>query len=215
MESAPSDQPVRRGRGRPREIAPAAREAAILDAAERLLVAGGLHATTMAAIAAEAGMSKRTVYTVFASRAELFEACIRRIRTSLIRPLEPEEHDLPLPERLARIFRPEARNADFRVPLAVLRAVIVEAPRHPDLGQAFLREGPHRGHAIVRDELARAAAAGAIAVADLDMAARMLCDMVFECPVERLIDPARAARAPAEADRRRDLAVGTFLRGVG
>lgn len=213
-ETTPRPAEGRRPRGRPPELSAAARETAILDATERLLVEQGLHGASMAAIAAAAGMSKRTVYVVFESRAALFEACIRRIRTNFIRVLEPDERDLPLRERLARLFVPPAADRDPKMPLAVLRAVIVEAPRHPDLGQAFLREGPHRGRAIVRDELARAVARGELAIDDPGLAARLLCDMVFECPIDRLIDPDQPAWTPADAERRLALAVTTFLDGL-
>ncbi|MCE8471123.1 TetR/AcrR family transcriptional regulator [Rhodovulum sulfidophilum] len=42
----------------------AEREAVILDATEKVLLASGLAGTTMSAVAREAGMSKRTLYGI-------------------------------------------------------------------------------------------------------------------------------------------------------
>lgn len=180
---------------------------------ERVLEAKGLHGASMTAIAREAGMSKRTLYLAFESRAALFEACVRRIRASLVRPLDEHERRLPLAQRLRRLLMPEARNAARNVPLVVLRAVVAEAERHPDLARAFLREGPHEARRVIRDELDHAVARGELALADTEMAAQLLCGMVYESPVERLIDPDLRQTSPAEIEARLELAIAIFLHG--
>ncbi|MDP3524882.1 MAG: helix-turn-helix domain-containing protein, partial [Hoeflea sp.] len=63
-----------RGPGRPRQLDTTEREAIIIDAAEQVILSQGLGGASMAAIAQEAGMSKRTLYEVFESRAALFAA---------------------------------------------------------------------------------------------------------------------------------------------
>jgi len=66
-------QPVkRRYNSAGRRVAAARRRAAILEAATRLFLTTGYPATTMAAIAAEAGVTAETVYTVVGTKAELF-----------------------------------------------------------------------------------------------------------------------------------------------
>ncbi len=202
-----------RKRGRPIELSTAEREAAILDSAEVLLAETGIKGASMAAIAKAAGMSKRTLYEVFPSRAALFEACIRRIRLSLIRPLDGKDSGLPLKERLLKIFEPEARNADLTVPSAIVRAVINEAHNHPELGQIFMREGPMIARAAVRDEITRAIDDGEIALSNPMLGAEMLCDMVFENPIDRLVEPDRAPRTAQQAQDRLRLAIDVFLNG--
>ena len=206
-ESAP------RQRGRPKELSTEERENAILDAAEQLLVQSGLRGASMSAIACAAGMSKRTLYEVFPSRAALFEACVRRIRLSLIRPLSQKDSGLPLRERLLKIFEPEARNADLPVPSAIVRAVINETRNHPELGQIFMREGPLIARAAVRDELVRAIEDGEIALDDPMLGAEMLCDMVFDNPIDRLVDPETPPRTAKAAQARLNLAIDVFLKG--
>lgn len=200
-------------RGRPKELSTAEREAAILDAAEIVLAQTGLKGASMAAIAKAAGMSKRTVYEVFPSRAALFEACIRRIRLSFVKQLDTEARGRPLRERLTALFDPESRTANLTGPKAVLRAIVVEAQNHPDLGQIFLREGPAVSRSIVRDELVRAQEAGEIRLENPGLSAVMLCDMVFESPIDHLVDMELPPQSLELARERLRIAIDTFLNG--
>lgn len=66
-------QPVkRRYDATSRRAAAARRRAAIIEAATRLFLADGYPATTMAAVAREAGVSTETVYAVVGTKPELF-----------------------------------------------------------------------------------------------------------------------------------------------
>ena len=94
LGNTPNDCTAKK-RGRPKELSTAERETAILDAAEIVLAENGLKGASMAAISKAAGMSKRTVYEVFPSRAALFEACIRRIRLSFVKQLDDETRAQP------------------------------------------------------------------------------------------------------------------------
>ena len=200
-------------RGRPKELSTSEREAAILDAAEILLAETGLKGASMAAIAKAAGMSKRTVYEVFPSRAALFEACIRRIRLTFVKPLDAQARSLPLRDRLLALFEPHTRSTNMAAPKAILRAIVVEAHNHPDLGQIFMREGPENSRSIVRDELTRATEAGEIKLDDLSLASAMLCDMVFESPIDHLVCPDFPPATAEKAKHRLRVAVDTFLSG--
>lgn len=204
--------PVRRGR--PARFSDAERERLILDALERVIAEQGLHGATMTAVAAVAGMSKRTLYAVFESRDALFARWVRRLRASFVRPLSPDETGLPLPERLHRLLRLEAAVSGSHLRVAVLRAVIAEAPRHPALALMFFREGPATGRAIVREELERAAALGEIRVADVAQAARLLHDMAYPSPLDALLTSDQACIDGAGADARLRLAIRVFLEGV-
>jgi len=204
-----------RRRGRPPRYAPAERERRILEAMERVVAAAGLAGASMDAIAREAGMSKRTVYGIFKSRDALFEAWVRRARASVVRPLAPAERDLPLACRLERLLRREVEGGVAAARFTVLRAVVAEAERQPELARALLREGTDAARAIVRDELERAAAAGEIAVDDPAAAAAVLCDMAHPSPLDRLLDPDRGPPSKAEASARLARALEIFLHGVG
>lgn len=201
-------------RGRPKQLTDAEREEMILDAMERVLVARGLKGASMAAIARAAGMSKRTLYEVFKSRDELFEACVRRIRASIVRPLSAEDVDRPVAERLHRILMPDARHAADETPVAVLRAVMAEAPAHPDLARRFMKEGPEEARRLIARELDRAVGRGEVDIADTELAADLLCGMAYVSPIDRLVAIDRPSPSPAEIDRRLTAAIRVFLHGV-
>jgi len=201
-------------RGRPKQLSDTEREEIILDAMERVLVARGLKGASMAAIARAAGMSKRTLYEVFNSRDELFEACVRRIRASIFRPLSAEDADRPVAERLHRILMPDARHAADETPIAVLRGIMAEAPAHPDLARRFMKEGPEEARRLVARELDRAVARGEVDIADTALGADLLCGMAYVSPIDRLVAIDRPPPSTAEIDRRLTAAIQLFLYGV-
>lgn len=201
-------------RGRP-PLDPEQREARILDALERTVAEKGIKAATMDAVARAAGMSKRTLYAIHDSRADLVAAWVRRVRASLVRPLPAEARDLPLADRLRILLRREAHSGLSERRLAVLRAMIAEAPQSPELARAFLGEGAGAARTIIAEELARAKARGEIAPLDVTAAAHILFDMVYHNPLDHLLDPGRPAVDADQAEARLELAIRLFLAGAG
>lgn len=203
-----------RGPGRPRLLTPAQRECQILDATERVLARHGLQGASMALIAQEAGMSKRTLYDVFASRESLFAACVRRIRSAVVRPLSEDQQGLPLAARLRLLLLPAPGAGFAEVPVEIMRAVIAEAPRHPELAHEFREEGPLAIERMIRAELDQAVARGEVVIADTAMAARLLRDMAYESALDRLTTPPSGPRPAEQVQARLDLAIGVFLGGI-
>lgn len=201
-------------RGRPTQLTVAERETLILDAIERIVTTKGLQGASMAAIARAAAMSKRTLYACYPSRDALFEAWVRRLRAAFIHPLTPGQRELPLRDRLRRLLRREVEDGASQTRLAVLRAIIAEAPRHPDLARAFLREGPRAVRATVAEELARAVARGEIVACDVAATAHLLCDMVCASPLDPLIDPDAGPLRAADAEARLERALDVFIDGT-
>lgn len=201
-------------RGRPARFARAEREALILEAMEQVVAAAGLPGASMAAIADAAGMSKRTLYACYGSRDALFEAWVRHVRASFVRPLPADAGELPIAERLRLLLRREVSAVTSERRRTVLRAIIAEAPRAPELASAFLREGPHAGRALVAQELARGAARGEISAPDPEAMARLLCDMAHSSPLDCLLDPHFVEPDPQEAEARLAWALDIFLNGA-
>src|SRR5438132_5265289 len=82
-----------------------AREEAILDAAQEVLVERGLHEMSMDDIAARVGIAKGTIYLHFSSKDALAAALVARgieDVNALIAGLDPAQ---PVLERLARVLR--------------------------------------------------------------------------------------------------------------
>lgn len=204
-----------RGPGRPRQFDSSEREAIIIDAAERVIVAQGLAGASMTAIAHEASMSKRTLYEVFESRAALFASIIRRMHNELTRPLASSELDLPLAERLRLLMTPTGKKFSDPLPLAILRAVITEAERQPDLVCEFLQEGPYALYGMVRRELDRSVDRGEIRIGDTEAAARLMADMAHGSMLEHLVGAQPVCERQNAHNRRLELAIRVFLGGIG
>lgn len=200
-------------RGRPTVIGADERREMILNALGDLFCDAGMNGVTMAAVARKAGMSKRTVYEVFSDRAALFGAYLKRLRGDFVQPLNAAALDLPLEVRLRLLLAPRPCPTSFDLPLAILRAMIAEAPDRPDMARSFLDEGPRAIQALIRDELDRAVRRGEIVIGDTDAAAALLKDMIRHNPLDVLIDP-DSLPEEQEIQARFDLALRVFMRGI-
>jgi TetR/AcrR family transcriptional repressor of mexJK operon len=123
---------------------------AILKSASRLFMKHGYTRTSMDTVAADAGVSKQTVYSYFKNKDVLFcqmieEECVRHDppETLLANPaLSPEDTLFHIGLSYQElILSPRA--------LAIHRLVIAEAERHPRIAQLFFDSGPLRMRAIV------------------------------------------------------------------
>jgi AcrR family transcriptional regulator len=129
---------------RRREQAAATRRE-ILDAAQRLFERDGYGATTMAAIAAEAGVALKTVYVVFETKAGLLRALWHLL-------LRGDEGDAPMgarrwyqevldepdPERQLRMNATASRTVKERA-AAIMDVIRSAAPLDPDIAELWSR----------------------------------------------------------------------------
>jgi TetR/AcrR family transcriptional repressor of mexJK operon len=120
---------------RPKE---ALRRAAILQVAHELFSEVGYAATSMSSIAARLGGSKATLYKYFRSKEELFAASLEDlIATHAGDLLLPATNGDDLEKTLSLICR-KVTAAMLSPPLlALLRLVVAESPRFPELGRAY------------------------------------------------------------------------------
>lgn len=153
----------------------------LLAAAQRLFLKQGYLATSTDAILAEAGISsKETLYRYYASKEELFAAVMSQLTVDELgfagwREELPKPHDLAAlrqvliilaREVLTRMSQPEY--------LALLRIIIAETPRFPQLGPLFVSTIPQRGIATVKTLLGEARAREIIADVSHEAVARAL-----------------------------------------
>ena len=170
-ETAPKRQ-----RGRPRDPERCRR---ILEAAKSHFYAHGLERASVDAIAAEAGVSKMTVYSNFGSKEGLFEAVVRERTERVIGgvagvealdPQQPQKALLAIGEQFLALMRDDDALGKFR-------SVYGAAGAQPQACRAFYRQGPER----LMDELAaylrRANAAGTLKVRNLRQAANLFLSM--------------------------------------
>lgn len=125
----------------------------MLDAAYRLLLEQGLHATTMESIATAAGVSKATIYKWWPNRASvIMTAFLREAGQAL-----PYPEELQLDSIFSRLLK---MAEEFCGPMGtMISALIAEGQSDPEIAQAF-RDGyvsarREQGVEIVRDAIAR------------------------------------------------------------
>lgn len=213
-DAGETDSPRRRGR--PPRMDSARREELVIDAAVELLHDNRLDQVTMDAVAARAGMSKRTIYGVFDSRDALLGAALARIGRSVFAPLSDVERNLPLFDRLCRLLTARKPQEHYDDSVEMLRAIITAVHDYPRLAEQMSRESRGSLERLVQEELVRAEREGEVVLPDgrVGMASVMLIDMAFENPLGRLLDPSITPETPEDRAWRRRCAVSVFLRGI-
>ena len=150
-------------RGRPRDPE---RYQRILEAARSHFYAHGLERASVEAIAAEAGVSKMTVYSHFASKEGLFEAVVRERTERVVAGPEGAEALDP--------FLTLTREEDV---LGKFRSVYGAAGTQPEACRAFYRQGSDRLIGDLAAYLRRADAAGTLKVRHPRQAADLFLSM--------------------------------------
>jgi len=130
------------GRGRPKDPD---KRAAILLAAKKLFTAQGLPGTSMEGIAAEAGVSKLTVYSHFRSKEELFhETVCAKCNEHWPEDLFDVQARSPLRERLRLIGRGFLDLVHSEDVIRMYRLMAAEGSGPSDFGRLFWEFGPER-----------------------------------------------------------------------
>lgn len=130
------------GPGRPKDPV---KRTAILQAAQLLFLQNGYEGTSMDAIAAEAGVSKLTVYSHFTDKETLYAAAIRVVCEAQLPDLyigELSQEDIG--RTLERIGNAFCVLLDSPESLALHRLLIGMAGQHAKLAELFYEVGPQR-----------------------------------------------------------------------
>jgi len=172
----PPVPPPKRQRGRPRDPERGRR---ILEAAQRHFNEHGLERASVDAIAADAGVSKMTVYSNFGSKEGLFQAVVRDRTAPVVAgasgaaaldPDQPEKALLAVGIRFLAL----ARGDDA---LGAMRAVYGVAGAQPEACRAFYKEGPERVKGELAAYLRRAHSQGTLKVRNPLLAADLFLSM--------------------------------------
>jgi TetR/AcrR family transcriptional repressor of mexJK operon len=156
------------GPGRPKDLE---KRAAILAAAKRLFPLSGFEGTSMATIAAEAGVSKLTVYSHFNDKETLFVAAVRaRCQDQLPDALFDVDITGPVRGQLVAIAR--AFLALITSDEAIsLHRLLTSSGSTPKLAQLFWEAGPLRMRQGFEQFLKQEVEAGKLDVPDTTRAA--------------------------------------------
>ncbi len=129
-----------RKRGRPTEDERGERKELILDTAVALFIENGYALTTVDQLAAECQVTKRTIYTYFGDKADVFEAAVQRLHARVVDGSLADGQ----PERLDRLATRIVQTLHSAEAIGLHRLVIAEAPRFPALAAAFYAAGPEQ-----------------------------------------------------------------------
>lgn len=189
---------------------------AILDAARETFLRDGFDLTSMDAIAAEAGVSKQTVYNHFDGKEALFCAFVRELCDSMARRFEGRYFDEDgRPETVLTTFGQTILDVILSPDAMRLRRLLQnEGGRHPELASVFYYQGPDLTANRLADYLAGGNARGVLAVREPRVAAEQFVAMLAgHLRIRHLIG---LANPPASDDRRRYVAnaVQLFLDGA-
>jgi AcrR family transcriptional regulator len=140
-----------------------ARRQAIVAAALAEFCARGFAAARLDDVARRAGVAKGTIYLHFRDKEALFREIVGTMLVPLVAVLETPPPDVPLRATLERfvdlfvqeIYASERRN--------VLRLVMTEGPRFPELAEFYYRNVVERAMAAMRSLLQRARERGELA----------------------------------------------------
>ncbi len=147
----------------PREQRRSDREAAIVAAAIEEFCAAGLAGARLEQVAQRAGVAKGTIYLYFDNKEELFKAAVRTLIHPLMERIESDIAEFQgSTEELLRnaILTAHADMHERPQTRELLRLMIAEGHRMPDLAEFFYRETIARGLATVRMILWRGIAQG-------------------------------------------------------
>lgn len=201
------------GPGRPKDME---KRAAILAAAKALFIRNAFAGTSMDAIAAEAGVSKLTVYSHFGDKDNLFREVIRsRIEDLLPEDIYQFDPEVGIEQTLHAIAQAHMRIDCEAENVGTFRAILSDCRQgNPRYGKLLWEEGPARTHRLMERLLQQAVDHGELEIAEIatasvqffslikgDMLLRRLfaCD---ECPESAATEIANMART----------GVNTFLR---
>ncbi|TYT25879.1 TetR/AcrR family transcriptional regulator [Luteimonas viscosa] len=157
------------GPGRPKDLA---KRAAILDAAARMFTQHGFEGASMDQIAAEAGVSKLTVYSHFGDKEALFGEAVRVVCASLMPDdLFVADPSAPLRSQLSDIAKAFFAMITSDEALATHRMMMTPGSDER-VRQMFWQAGPERTQRAFASFLEARVARGDLDVPDLQRAAR-------------------------------------------
>jgi AcrR family transcriptional regulator len=211
-----TNQPLARrpGAGRPTREQAELRRQELLDTALELFLEHGYELTTIDAIAAAVGMTKRTVYARYEDKAALFRAAVQRAVDRWTVPVEAlhaaEREDLET--TLVGVAEIRLANAMSPAGVRMQRIVNAESYRFPEIFNLAYVQGTRPTIEFLVDLFERRMAAGEVSVEDPEIAAAAFLSMVVGGPARTIWLGGSADQALLE--RRTRIAVRMFMNGL-
>jgi AcrR family transcriptional regulator len=211
--AARAEEAVARCRPGPSPMPEEARRAALMEAAATIFIRDGYAAASMDKVAQEAGMSKRTLYRLFPSKAALFEATIHDSLAPT--PFDPASaRGADLRAALTSILEASGRHLLAWRRTGILRLVIAEQTRTPELAETVHRVLVRRGATALQRVIGAEMERGRLRAGDPEATGRMLYGMAFGSMQIRLLLGVRQLPGAEEIAALAREAVEVFLNGA-
>lgn len=198
----------------PRRRAPRSARDLILKAATEAFLAHGYAGVSIDEIAAQAGVSKPTIYSHFQGKEQLFTAIMNAICDNFEEPfLGPNADAEELSTILVQIANNYTRAILVPGVLAMHRLFVAEAQRFPELSRRYFEAGPRRVHNTLAKFFKKRMARGEIRKCDPLLLAQFFAAVVI-APMRMRRLFAVAARIDWKAmDQQNREAIALFLDG--
>lgn len=166
--------------GRPTREAAELLAERIIDVATELMLQHGYSQTSIEAVATAAGVAKRTLYSRFPEKGDLFAAVLQRRREKFLTPVAKiSKAGGTIRERLEQIgmhmlawaFKPDT--------IALRRLIVAEVERFPELSSAMLNNSRLNLVGLIAETLEAEVALGMLAFSDTHFAALQFLNMVM------------------------------------
>lgn len=198
------------GPGRPKDLA---KRKAILEAAKTLFLSNGYDGSSMDAIAAEAGVSKLTVYSHFTDKEKLFAAAVQsKCEEQLPELLFELNDEVPVAQLLLNIGRGFNELINSRESVELHRVMVSLAAQDSKLSRMFYEAGPQRVLHGMEELLRQADQSSKLRVPDPLSAADQFFCLIKGGANFRLLIGCGEALQGAEAEAHVRDAVEVFLR---
>lgn len=205
---------VKRGRGRPQVRSDADTRHLIHEAALPELLASGYAGTSMETIALRAGVSTKTLYRLFPTKAEVFLGIAReRLDRYFSEMVAISTNEPNLVEALTKLLLDCASVPLDPEVLALNRLVIAECERFPEIAEIFYNEGVRRVPVPLAAWLVEQQRCGTIAVSNPKMAAQLLLGMMVSEPQRTALLKQGAPPTPRALRKRANACAELFLNG--
>lgn len=187
------------------------RENRILEAALTVFAEAGYSGATMDAVAAEAGLTKPTLYQYFAGKEALFAAMMSARRDDMLVPFE-QVVDASMARQLHAFAWAYAETVLRPDLLSLARLIIGEAQRFPEIGRTYQASGPDRVLEGIMAYLTAQRAAGRLAFDDAELAAQDLWGLILSAPRTRALYQPDDTPSRVEVARYLENGLRVFLR---
>ena len=191
----------------------AVKRAEILACATELFLFEGYGRVSMDRVHANIGGSKRTLYSYFPSKDDLFLAIVRSVSGRVLDALKPASNDGDLRSALLEMGTDYLTVLSSPEGLSLYRVMVSESAHFPELAKTFFDEGPGRANQYLACFFEQQKAQGVFDVDDTLLAAGQFLGMLRGDLHLRAIFGIRKATKPQI--RKAVLnAVDIFLKGI-